>query len=267
MLNTFFSKMIHSRHEPLQGYIKKLISASVGMAGIYLAMFWIADAKYGNAISRLKSRTTNLVTRLESDQWRKAIALVPSLQNRKIPLKPNFFNVPSVVKSLRSSYDEVDLEVIGELQDLVISKKNDLNNLDLKSVVLEKSDFSGLNLANSILENSSLKYSSFTNSNFRNTYLNNSFLEHVDFTNSEFQGAVLNDSNMEGYILAKAKLLGAKLENVNLSNSDLSSCNLHLSNLKGAKLHNSNLSQSNLVGVDFENAKGLDQANLRLRKM
>jgi|GEM_PF-5032641 len=34
MLNTFFSKMIHSRHEPLQGYIKKLISVLVGMAGI-----------------------------------------------------------------------------------------------------------------------------------------------------------------------------------------------------------------------------------------
>ena len=238
---------------------KKLVSIFVG---IYVAMFWVADAKYGNAISRLEARTTNLVTRLESEQWRKAIELAPNLQNRKIPVRPSFFYPPDVIYSLIPFYDKTDSEIIEELQDLIISKKSELHNLDLKYVILEKSDFSKSNLRNSNFQNSNLKRSNFSNSTLNYASLENSHLESVDFTSSELQGTILTGSNMEGCILTKAKLFGTKLVDVNLSNSNLSCSNLHLSNLSGATLYNSDLSQSNLVGVNFENVEGLDKANL-----
>jgi hypothetical protein len=113
--------------------------------GLYIALFWIADARYANAVSRLEARATNLVTRLESDQWRKAIELLPNLQNRKIPTKPSFFCPLDVIYSLMSSYDDIDLEVVEELQDIVVAKKNELNELNLYGLVLQsKSNDSNL---------------------------------------------------------------------------------------------------------------------------
>ena len=245
---------------------KKLISVLFGISGIYVAIFWIADAKYGNAISRLDARTTNLVTRLKSEQWRKAIELVPNLQNRKIPSKPNFFSFSSVIRSLCPVYDEADSEVIEELQGLIVSKKKDLSNLMLRCVILEKLDFSESNLKNSDLQYSSLKFSDFSASILNYSHLGDSCLENVNFADSEFQGAILNGSNMEGCVLTHAKMFGTKLQRVNLNNSNLSSANLHLSDLSGSTVYNTDLSYSNLVGVDFENARGLSSANLSKAK-
>lgn len=244
-------------------YFAKLIATLIGsLLGTYIAVFWVADGRYNIAISRLESRVTNIITRLESENWRKAIELVPNLQNRKIPLKPAFIYIKEVYHSLLTSHDEVDTEIIEELQNILISKKEALYNLNLAYVILNKLDLTRSNFTNSNLQGANLAFSNFSNSIFNHTDMSNTSLVNTNFTNTKFEGANLTNSNLQGSILIKAKLLGTKLISSNLTNVDFSSANLHFADLLKSTLYNSNLSKSNLVGANLEGANGLETANL-----
>ena len=232
---------------------KKMIPTLIGL---YIAMFWIADARYTNAVSRLEARTTNLVTRLESEQWRKAIELLPHLQNRKIPMKPSFFCPIDVVFSLMPSRDEVDLEIVEELQDIVIAKKNDLNRLNLYNLVIQSKSYNNtpmfqceqaintpyIDLSLASIKNSMLDFAEFNYTNFTKADLSESTLTNSTIRNTTFDKANLSKVSFNKAVFHNVSFKNTNLGEANLIGADMSSTEcLNEATLKGATYNSTNI--------------------------
>lgn len=169
------------------------------------------------------------------------------------------------------------------------------------TLILDKSDLSGINFKGAILAKASLRESRFygpgddersgtfddwianlSGAELKEANLNNALLSRVELiranlTRANLKGANLNAANLTGANLSSTQLVSANLqeavlENASLTGSDLGNANFSKSNLQGARLGQvsaigtqfqlANLSQSTWQNADLT-AANLRQANLK----
>jgi len=199
----------------------------------------------------------------EDPENRYAIELIPQLQARKCPQKPEFLKPTSALKSLVSE------QILNEDTINKLIQQTEKVKENLKSLTLD-----GINLKNAKLQKAKLSYSNLNNSNLYGVDLTNADLYQIKMsfsdakkskmTNANFEGASIKNSNFGKAILPLSSFQEAKLENVDFSKSDLSGANfnraslldsnLYKANLKNTKFINSNLESTYCKKADLEGA-------------
>ena len=120
----------------------------------------------------------------------------------------------------------------------------DLNQVDLKKVVIFTVDFTG--------------------GNFQSAFMDDAYLELCNFKNAKmgsvrFQKAVINRCDFTSADLAKADFANAKLNTCNFTNAKLSGADFENATLKGVNFTGANVSavyftNADLAGVTFKDA-------------
>ncbi len=237
-------------------FIKLLLSCLAW----YTAIYWVADSRYNRELARLEARVTNIVTRLEGNNWRKAIEDIPTLQRTLVPHEPLFFDIISVYKSLNPAYDAYDEQIVKELSKMLVAHKEELYNLDLKRVVID------------ILKKEDIDFFYIYDNRIKGYQFIN--LSECNLNNSDLSYAALNQimyskANLKNTKFFKSKMNYSYFINSDLSNADFYESDLSYSFFYQVKLDYTNFSFSSLrysylLGSDFSKSLNLDKANLKL---
>ena len=110
---------------------------------------------------------------------------------------------------------------------------------DLRQVIADKLDLSGLRLSQANLHSASLREAS----------LNKAEMDNVNLGGADLFEASLRNVNLAGANLRKANLSGA-----NLTGANLQGANLDFANLAGANLIRANLAEADLAEVNLQGA-------------
>lgn len=143
------------------------------------------------------------------------------------------------------------------------------------TLVLEKTDLSGIQLRGAVLNNASFKGSQFfgpggdrrfgtfddkkadltasqlTDADFTSAFLSQVILEQADLSRAKLDRANLSTAQLTGANLSSTQLIGAELRDANLSSATLTGANLGEANLSGVNLTNALLGQVSAVGANF----------------
>ena len=121
----------------------------------------------------------------------------------------------------------------------------DLNNSDLRYIILRGTNLSEANLISSNLRGVNLTYANLRGSDLRGANL----------TYANLRGSDLEDANLSDANLIDANLISSNLKGADLRGSDLRGVDLKGSDLKGADLKGANLTRANLSSADLKNVK------------
>ncbi|MGB3536267.1 MAG: pentapeptide repeat-containing protein [Microcoleaceae cyanobacterium] len=150
----------------------------------------------------------------------------------------------------------------------------DLSQIDLSqetspatqfSLVLDKTDLSGLNFRGSLLNNASLKSSSFYSAGEDGRY--QTYDDWIaDLSGADLRGADLTSAFLSRVFMKRTNFLNATLNQANLTESDLLGANFSSAKLLGTNLESANLKDAKFTGADLANAN-LSNGNLELARM
>ena len=247
---------------------------------------------YELRLSNINNRVNTVLSILSTQNYDKGLEIIPSIQNKSIPIEPSF-NIPiTVAKSilfkqieyrpiLKKMYEGYGYQHDSEniithksnnfitdmLKEIIVSWKSELdsinfcdinlNNIDLmdakfNSTLLINSDFS-----NSNLSGTSFAYSDLSLSNFSDSRLNHCNFNNAIITNSDFSKCYLFDSSFINTLVRSINFDNAKIHYINFSNTifwgGISNCNFN----------NADIRWCNFSGIDslnieiFKNTKTL----------
>ena len=161
-----------------------------------------------------------------------------ALKNEKVLREVQLLSVLINHFELSDSSDFIGYPGHREIFERVARTKMDLSNLDASGLDFSKSN-GGINL-------------------------NNANLRNVNFGGSDLSYAQLSNAKLNGADLEEAELYDANLINADLTDANLQKAKMNNSNLTGAVLGGRRrfFKETDLSGVNFEDAKGLQQKDL-----
>jgi len=139
----------------------------------------------------------------------------------------------------------------------------DLENTDLRNVVLTESDLSEANLHRAYLAYAIVDGADLTGANLRNAHLQGTYLYYAELSNADLSNADLRGVNLAGANLIDADLSGADLRGANLTDTDLTNADLSGANLEGAYKANYGDNSTQLITraeLEEQQAKSLEGA-------
>ena len=119
----------------------------------------------------------------------------------------------------------------------------------------DKSNLNNVNLRYIIMQDAPLRKADLRNSN-----LDHASLQGTDLRNATMQKAILTHSELEDTNFKKANLQGVDFSNANLKNADLKDTKLQDTIFDNANLEGTDFSGANIDGADFSNAKQMTTA-------
>lgn len=222
---------------------KWLLKFLFKIMGAYLTLFVLTFTRYEVSVFMLYSKVNNLVMIAEGQNSKMALERIPSLQSEKVPFEPRIYNPISIFKSLFPRWDHEDYDIYRELRFIILSKKQNLENLKLNGIRLEG--------------RGKIKVDHhFSDSHLKNVSLIGSHLSHNIFSDSIFETVDLWAAQLKNNDFAFAKFYNSDLTNANLSNSNLCGVIFTNSNLSCA-----NFQETNLIGADLSSLSHYDSAN------
>ncbi len=225
----------------------------VWFLGLHFAAFGIASSRHEAQKDSLEIRMTFVVTQLGTNARKRALSRVIEIQKSKIAVNPEIlpkFWTPYT--SLFGNPCESE-EVVGEVKSLIVTEKDNLQEL-----VLENIDLSEAQLQRSELSYSNLKNADLKGVNLKQSRLVEAFLEKVDLKGADLEGA-----NLIGADLYEANLENARLWLVNLENASLRGANLKGVDLEQANLQGTDLLTANLEGASFGGVTNLNPQQVK----
>ncbi len=222
--------------------------------GIHFAAFGIASGRYENRKDALETRITVVATQLATISRKAALNRLSAIQEIEIPTAPKILRIWSPYTSLLGKQKK-DEDIIDQIQELIISEKEDLkevnlNGIDLSARLIDNTYFKNVDLSSANLSGASLIYADLSSTN----------LSSANLSSANLSSAMLGLAKLPSANLSSANLIGANLSVANLSYADLSSANLIDANLYGADLIGANLSYADLSYADLRG--GFSSANL-----
>ena len=246
-------------HPPAINSIKKPPSRLLIMAlVVYTSFYGFASIRYEQAISRLENRVNNIYYQSEGAGWKTFFSKIPEVQNTKIPHRPMLSDPISVFYSLWPSKDVLDADVIRDLQDLLNSKKSNLNDMVLEKFILSEVDVVDGELQMHKANYNALGVRDFTKSSFTNSWLKEAIFSNMNLQFTKFDKAFMisaqfNDCNLASSSFISTNLVMANLKKSNLSKADFRDAFLLDADLRGAIL----------IGANLYNTHDLDTAKLQ----
>ena len=221
----------------------------VWLVGIYIALYGIASQRFENHLDRIENHTNVVLTQLDSGK--EALDQIPAAQGKTRPPEPDLWNPVSVFRSLLG--EEIrDRDNVERLRKVVVSKKDDLDGVNLSGVDLSGADLSGASLAGA-----NLQYAVLQGARLTDTRLTRVYLDQADLRDANLAGAYTTPNKAGQYAefghakMRGAVLVGAVLNYADFSCADLSEANLSRADLTLADLASVDLTQANLEEAKF----------------
>jgi uncharacterized protein YjbI with pentapeptide repeats len=150
---------------------------------------------------------------------------------------------------------EIKVMTAEELLERYAAGERDFSGIKFeRSMDLEDTEISGINLSNSTLIRANLSGANLRKANLSGANLGGSCLENTN----------LKQANLSGVILSNGSLMGANLTKADLSSADLMACGLANINLTDARVVNTWFGDEvGLFGANLTNVN-LSQANIHL---
>ena len=224
----------------------------IWVIGIYFAMYGIASQWYENRRNILENKINIVIAQLDTPYTKKIIARIPPLQKKHCPVKPEVKNPVSIIRSLFGKEVPND-EIIEDLKEIIIDRKNDLEGVVLMGINLERTNLAEVQLKGSYLKDANLE----------KTDLSNGHLEGCILSYANLRKAILCDVHLEGAVLWGTKLEGAHLEFAHLEGADLTGAHLKNASLIGAKINkDTNFRDADLEDTDWINGKKCEKGSI-----
>ncbi|NRA73284.1 MAG: pentapeptide repeat-containing protein [Rickettsiales bacterium] len=199
---------------------KTIIHSIVILLSASATICALVHFNYSTELTSLWNRVNNLTMQAEHNN--KVLQKIPTLQNKTLPYKPSL-NPLSIYHSFFEEYNQRNIDVVKELQDLAIQNKENLNNLNLRWIDLGRIDF----------------HINLSNANFSKSVLIGANFKKADLGNSNFEKSCLYATN-----LSNTQLLGTNFKNTNLCNADLTKAIIYKTNFSKSVIAGANLSKS-----------------------
>ncbi|MEA2063026.1 MAG: hypothetical protein U9P14_04960, partial [Gemmatimonadota bacterium] len=119
---------------------RKPITFILWCLGIYVAFFGIASQRYENRVDIIENRANAIFTQLATPIYEKALGRISRVQRMPCPVKPEFWKLCTVCRSLFSK-DMLYTEMIVLLKETVENWRGSLSKVDLRSVLKNKVKF------------------------------------------------------------------------------------------------------------------------------
>ena len=240
---------------------------SLGLFGIYIALFGVASQRYENRTDIMETRASAVIAQLTTYKVDRVLERIPKIQNMKCPRKPELLKPSTVFKSLFMKEGR-NKDICEFFIDIIETRKDSLNNADMTGIYLKEAQLKEANLIHTklayanfvkanlsyailkeaILINADLREAILRSTNFSSANLASAMLQNCDSTSANF-----NSANLEQAQFEEAQLYGAGMNDCFLSNANLKKANFGLANLNNSKLDNANLSEVNFVNADLSN--------------
>ncbi|MCP5016338.1 MAG: pentapeptide repeat-containing protein [Ketobacter sp.] len=246
------------------------------VVAVYVAIYGLATNRYENRLDRIENQINAFYAQLGGPTFRSALTRIPSLQNFKLPIKPEIHNPVSVMQSF--FIDRVDMESREELSLFVESLFRDGAETEANTILVNL-PLDGIDLSKRYLPGLSIKGLGLKEANFDQSRMVGRFdysdLEGAKFSNLSSSGLIFAHSNLNSVSFENSEFRlfefyfdddTDKCWNFKSLSSDIASAvchndptsNLNFSGLKafGSKFENVHISNSN-----FENISSLNGIN------
>lgn len=139
-----------------------------------------------------------------------------------------------------------------------------LDEIDLRSIVLDEEKYEQAYLANCIFDARNLKGNSFYLTKLFSTSFKNCILENIDFTKADlsyvdFSNATLFDVKLNKCDCIETNFRNAHIENANMQDSLFDSSDFRNATLSNVILSFSNFEEILVNGMTLNNVKGFDK--------
>jgi len=165
----------------------------------YLTLYGIASQRYENRVDIIENRANIVFTQIVSNK--KSLERLPDIQQMTCPVKPVISSPISIFISLFSKSNTYNSEIVDQTKTTVETWKDFLSTknfwgINLKGVVLRKSNLQDVILGMANLEDADLSDTNLTNADLKNANLRNANLSNVNFLNAELRNANLTNANL-----------------------------------------------------------------------
>ena len=143
-------------------------------------------------------------------------------------------------------------------------RQADLEEADLRGADLRGANLQGANMEKADLEEADLLGAVLWEAKLQGANMEKAKLQGTNLWRAGLLGANLREANLQEADLWRANLQEADLQEADLWRAGLLGANLREANLQGAKLQEADLRGADISGANFEDAKNLDAASIKL---
>ncbi|NQV18270.1 MAG: pentapeptide repeat-containing protein [Armatimonadetes bacterium] len=219
----------------------------------YITIFTLVLNIYELKLSNINNRVNTVLSILSTPNYDKGLEIIPSIQNKNIPIEPSFFKPITVVKSIlfkQNEYRPILKEFYGGYQyrhnaEYIPSQKsNNFISDMLKQIIISwKSELDSINLCDINLSNIDLMVAKF----------DSTLLINSDFSNSNLSGTRFAYSDLSLSNFSDSRLAYCNFNNAQITNSDFSGCYLFDSSFLHTTVRVVNFDNSKIHSIDFSN--------------
>ena len=228
---------------------------SLGIFGIYIALFGVASQRYENRADIMETRANVVIRQISKDTPCRALERIPAIQNMKCPGKPELLKPLTVLNSLFQKNGR-NRDICRLFLDTIETWKDNLNNVDMTGIYLKEAQLSGANfnaanLTNANFAKANMSYAKFEKATLNGANLRETILTGANLTKAKLIKAILTHSDSNSVILSHANLGKAKLEQAQMNGAEMNHCDLSNANLRKVNLGLAHLNKARLAGADL----------------